>query len=328
MVHKLNTSINYIYRAGYTKKLMKRFWWLILVAVFTSGLFIPFTKEVEQNVKEDVFSVTRLTTNAPQIAKWYLPFKDEKSLKISTTEIIGGNRKLVISLKSPTTTVLTAYYNNTKKTFLLEVFPDSANSPQTSTLLSYNTTLLKQIIGDGILVNEARQSFARLKEHLENAELRYGFEIKQEKVTDTAFLVMNKLSGSANLQQVVDSMFSALLQFSSINKGGFTGRRIFYKQQVKGREYLLSAGIGISRIFPNKPNNEIEYQAMPYQKNLLVTVYTGPYAGITKAYAALNDFAADHNLISMAIPFEQWEEGPITVGDSDLVRLKVYLPVY
>jgi len=47
-----------------------------------------------------------------------------------------------------------------------------------------------------------------------------------------------------------------------------------------------------------------------------------------KAYKALEEYKKDHNLVSMAIPFQKFMGDGYDFDDNQIVQLKVYYPVF
>jgi len=67
---------------------------------------------------------------------------------------------------------------------------------------------------------------------------------------------------------------------------------------------------------------------MPVGKNLLEASYQGPFGEAHKAYRALESFKTDHNLSSMAIPFQKFLSDGYDFADDQTVQLKVYYPIF
>ena len=306
---------------------MRKYWWLLFL-MLVAAVFIPFTVEKKIRIADTQTNVAKQTTTSENISKWYEPFNSMQKAEISADKISGNGEEVQIKIKDPVSTVLTAVNNGKQKIFLYEVLSVPDKRGEADVLLSYNSNLYKKISGEDATVKNAVKSLDNLKAFIEVPEIRYGYKIEHTLVVDTTFLVMSGKATPENFQAEVNKTYEALVNFSGRNNGGFTGVRIFNKNKNADGNINFSCAIGITKVFPVQPAPTISFERMPYQKNLLKADYTGPYKDVDKVHKALTNFAEDNNLTTMAIAFEKWTDGPVTVGDEDLVRISVFLPVY
>lgn len=307
---------------------MKKYGLALLLAIIVAILFIPFTVEKTVSVKDTQANIAAQTTKPDRIARWYVPFNTAADTVLTSNSIAAGNSGLNISLKDPVSTILEPYNSNSKKKMLLEIFTDAQKPGETLAMLSYNSNLFRKITGQPELIQEAEKSLENLKNFIEDPQLRYGYKIGHTLVTDTTFFVKSGTAAPQELQDAVNKTYEELLNFSEQRGGGYNGVRIFNKRLNAEGLYEFSCAISVTGNFSGKPAPPIQLERMPYQKNLLMAEYTGPYKDVDKAYQALKEYAEDNKLTVMAIPFEKWTDGPVTVGGDDLVRLQVFLPVF
>ena len=307
---------------------MRKYWWLIIPVLLIAAGFIPFTVEKKIRIADTLNTVAKQTTVPANIAKWFEPFNNLPKPSIAADNISGNGEVLRIKIKDPVSIVLTYEKSGAEKLFLLEVLSVAEKRGVADVLLSYNSNFLKKITGESEMVKNAEKSLDYLKSYIEIPEIRYGYKIEHTLVVDTTFLVMSGHAAPENFQTQVSKTYEVLEHFAEKNNGGFNGVRIFNKKRNADGNIDFSCAIAVTKSFPLQPAAGISYEKMPYQKNLLKADFTGPYKEVEKVHKALTNYAEDNNLTTMAIAFEKWTDGSVTVGDEDLVRVSVFLPVF
>src|SRR5687768_7218377 len=140
---------------------------LIVVALFAYASLVPRIYRAQVEVPYPLMKVYEQITLPANISKWYYPFstlgvtgatyEDTALLKISS-----GEYSLQLN---PTTTAGASYTtskNNRKKNFLFTVIPDSSQTGS-KVVLTYKSTLLRNLLGKNELDNNAKKSLEDLK---------------------------------------------------------------------------------------------------------------------------------------------------------------------
>jgi effector-binding domain-containing protein len=217
--------------------------------------------------------------------------------------------------------------NNRHKEFLFTIRPDTIQMGKTWVVLSYRNTVFKEWFGKGELVKNAIQSLGNLKDYMEDPQQLYGYDIRIVNVTDTAFLFKSVTVPVGQKREATRNLFEELINFAEKKKAGYTGVRIFYSQK-SGDEITLFASIGVSTSVAIDSTESFEYKLMPFGKRLLEATYQGPYGEVGKVYNALATFKTDHNLTSMAIPFQKFLNNGYDFSDEQIVQMKIYYPIF
>jgi hypothetical protein len=135
------------------------------------------------------------------------------------------------------------------------------------------------------------------------------------------------VSARNNEARSTAKLYDELISYADKRHAGYNGVRIFYSQPVSKDSIELFAGIGVTVYTPTKPDDDIQYKMMPYGKKLLALEYEGTYGNSRKMFDILEQFKRDHNMVSMAIPFQKFLTNGYGFSDSQIVRTRVCYPV-
>jgi effector-binding domain-containing protein len=171
------------------------------------------------------------------------------------------------------------------------------------------------------------ENLETLKDYMTDTRRFYGFEIQEITVQDTAFLFKRETVPLAEKQVAMKRIFEFLINYANQQNAGYNGTRIFYTLQ-SANEITLFASIGVTNMIEPSAASGIEYKRMPLGKNLIAASYQGPFGQSEKAFRALEMFKKDHNLSSMAIPFQKFMSDGYDFSDDQVVQLKIYYPVF
>lgn len=284
---------------------------------------IPFSM---QKIYEQV-------TYPANIIKWYMPFAridtTQAKINITTKRIEANSDFLEITSQSIAGAGIITGNNKSRKVFLLTIIPDIADKMKCDVRLSYNTTFFNKLFGNGsTLEKDALKSLENLKAYMEDTKKLYGFQIERETVVDTAFVFSRRTVPVKERQSATKKLFEDLISYAEKNNLGYTGTRIFYSMKNSNGTITLYASAGISKSFENKIGNLYEYKAMPAGKNLLVAQYQGTFAGVYKAYIALDQYRTDYLFTTMAIPYQKFMNDGYDFADDQVVQMKVYCPIF
>lgn len=293
------------------------------------GFFLPVTVTKKIEVPYNMFRCGEQINNPDALKRWYLPFTSTGIITNSggKNKIQAGDYSLTLSSISMYSAVLEASYKKKKQLFSFTALIDSSDATITEITLSYSTTLFRKWFAKTKLEKTAEKSLENLKDFMTDTRRFYGFDIQRVTVEDTAFLFMRKTVPLAQRREATRKIYETLMAYAKNKKAGYNGVRIYYTQK-SGNDITIFASIGVSNAVLTGPGEEVQYKKMPYGKNLLMASYQGPFSGSEKAFNALEAFKKDHNLSSMAIPFQKFMSDGYDFSDDQLVQLKVYYPIF
>ncbi|MBM3417002.1 MAG: hypothetical protein FJY20_11305 [Bacteroidetes bacterium] len=312
---------------------MKRIYWIagILLGglLFWGVFFFPVAVSKKVEVPYSMFRCGEQLNNPEAWKRWYFPFTGEETITTSKdkNKIQTRDYSLAVSAITMYSAVLEAGYKKKKKFFSFAALTDTSDVTVSDITLSYSTTLFRKWFAKTKLEKNAEKSLENLKDYMTDTRRFYGFEIQRVTVEDTAFLFMRKVVPLTERREATRKIYEKLIAYAENKKAGYNGTRIYYTLK-SGNEITIFASIGVTNPGQTKPGEEVQYKRMPYGKNLLVTIYQGPFSGSEKAFKALEAFKKDHNLSSMAIPFQKFMSDGYDFADDQAVQLKVYYPVF
>ena len=305
---------------------------IVLVGIIVYATTITRVYDYAVTVPFSMLKTGEQLNTPSNVVKWYQPFSSNDSLKSSYIKT-GGEIKLddeSIQILKPGALGVTikASKGDVSKDFLFVVSEDSAQVGSSRVYLLYESTLFGHLIDKGDLKKKARESLENLKVYMEDTKQFYGIQIEQTTVTDTAFLFMSETVPKAEKREATKKIYEKLIAYANEMGAGYTGTRIFYSTPYGTDKVMLFASIGVNKWIETPANHPIENKRMPFGKNLLVALYHGPYGEVSKAYTALENYKADHQLTSMAIPYQQFISEGFDFADDQIVQMKVYYPIF
>ena len=305
---------------------------LALILLVAAGIFIFFvprtyTKKVQ--VPYTMLKTGEQLYSLNSVVKWFRPFTEADISRQNKSPIVqSGDYKLEITNPTSVSAVIEAGFKNNKKEFLYAATPDSGSMDASVVKLVYKSTLFNHWMDKGGLEKKAAEGLAELKNYMEDTRRFYGYEIEQITVTDTLFVFSSVTVPVADKRAATKKLFDQLIEYAGQKKMDYTGVRIFYFTPYGTDRIMLFASIGVNNAVPLQPGEPFQYKRMPYGKNLLAATYQGPYAEVTKVYAAMENFKQDHKLSSMAIPFQKFLSDGYDFADDQVVQMKVYYPIF
>lgn len=314
---------------------MKKIYWLLVIlisGIVVWGLFFyPVRIEKSVQVPYSMFKTGEQLNNAKNLVNWYAPFNINDTAGISSTKgnqvIVSGKHSVEISNITMYSAAITARHNDRKRVFSFSALSDSSASLASLIRLEYNSTLFRKWFRKTELEKNAEKSLENLKDYMTDTRRFYGFEIQIVPVEDTTFLFSRVTVPIPERKEATKKVFEKLIAFAEKNNAGYNGTRIYYSQKSSS-DITIFASIGVTNIIEIPAGSDIEYKRMPYQKNLLMATYQGPFRESYRAFSALENFKADHSMTSMAIPFQKFLSDGYEFDDDQVVQLKVYYPVF
>ncbi len=304
---------------------------LLLIALLAYVLLVQQSFDKKIRVPYTMFKISEQFNEPGRLVKWFVPFteSDVPVAKDSSSGLTIRHNEYSVQIipENMFTTTLKSGDGKNFKEFVFSADPDTATSKETTVTLSYSNSLFNEWFNKGELVRNARQSLDNLKDYMEDPKRLYGYDIQVTTVADTAFLFISETVPLARKREATRSLFERLIDYAEKKNAGYTGVRILYSQQ-SGNELTLYASIGVSNKIYIDPTEAFQYKLMPFGKKLLEANFQGPYGEVGKVYKALETFKSDHNLITMAIPFQKFMNEGYDFSDSQLVQMKVYYPIF
>lgn len=287
---------------------------LLLVAASWLLFFYTVTGQFTIAINHKVLKTSEQFSSVDKVKNWYR-FPE------------GSQDSIALREQTPVQLLMDIINPGSKNTFRFTINGDTADIYRSLVTLQYPTTLFNKLTGETAPVKLARKNLAGLKEYMEDTRRFYGYEMQLVKVEDTAFLFRTVVVPAAEKRAGTRKVFDELIGFAATADAGYNGVRICY--YVPGDEEVrIFAGVGVTRMVDPPLSTGIEYKRMPYGKNLLVASYQGTLEDVTKVYRAMEQFKNDHNMTSMAIPFQKILSDGYDFSDDQVVQLKVYFPVF
>jgi len=192
--------------------------------------------------------------------------------------------------------------------------------------IRFSTTILRLLYDESknLATSELNPILNSLRKYLENTEAYYGFPIQFRPVTDTLVITTMSEASAVVVPDTLHNMFSRLYDFTAENSLRITDSPIAYIQRTENTRRKLMAGLPVTKEATVKPG--LEYQRMP-QGRMLTIDFNGDYRSIQKAYTAADRYITDHNLKTVALPYERYYTKPVDSEDSSRMKIRIYIPV-
>ena len=303
---------------------------LLIGAAAWFVFFRPITVIREVTVPYSIWRVGEQVNNLGSIRKWFSPFAGEQNIASADTsagKLQSGEYALSLENRSVFNSVIRISRNKKSALFAYSALSDSGAVRDSRIQLLYHSTLARKWFGETELIRLAIQNLDNLRDYMTDTKRFYGYEIQEMKVEDTAFLFSRITVPVTEKRMGMVQLFSKLIAFAEKNNAGYNGTRIFYSM-LSGKDITLFAGIGVTNAVQTAAVSDVEYKRMPYGKNLLVTSYQGAFGESKKAFEAMELFKTDHQLSSMAIPYQKFLSDGYDFADDQVVQLKIFYPVF
>ena len=316
---------------------MRKYRWLLISLPVLLGLatwilfFKPVTVKKVVEVPYNLWRTGEQVNNLRTICKWFTPFSADAGLSFPDTgqskTIQTGDYSLTLEEQSVFNAILRIQQQNQSARVAYSVIADSGDVKSSRVELLYKTSLATKIFGGNKLFQLAENNLEMLKEYMTDTKRFYGYEIQEIKVEDTSFLFSRVTVPIADKRKAMVGLYDKLIRYATEKAAGYNGTRIFYSM-ISGDEITLFAGIGVTNAVETPVGGDIDYKKMPYGKNMLVTSYQGPFGQSRKAFEAMELFKSDHQLSSMAIPYQKFLSEGYDFAEDQVVQLKIFYPVF
>jgi effector-binding domain-containing protein len=310
---------------------MNRIVIVVAVIALLAVLGFTLTRQTEETkiVKVDLPALKAMEyfSDTANMNKWMVPFTINPAPFANDKMVNGADTLSVLKLAL---LKLDFKRSNPKESFnfSVSVVPDKDSAYQSYFVLTFNSTKWRSMFGSNQFAKDAEASLDSLKSYLNDPDKLYGYKIKRELVEDTSFLFASKKIHRRNFAAESKALYDMLIEEAEKRNAGYNGVRIFHFTDGGDSTRTIYASIGITKRLELKDGEKVSYKLMPYQKNLLVLDFEGPYSDIPKAYAALEKYRIDFRHVTMAIPFHKYLDSGYGFPESQKVKMKVCYPVF
>ncbi len=293
------------------------------------GFVVTRQTEETKIVKVDLPALKAMEyfSDTTNMNKWMVPFTENPTLFKNDKMVTGSDTLSLVKLS-----LLKVDFNRSTPgesfDFSVSVIPDKDSSFQSYFVLNYNTTKWSSMFGNNQFAKDAEASLDSLRTYLTNPDKLYGYKITRELVVDTSFLFASKKIHRKDFAAETKALYEMLIAEAEKRNAGYNGVRILHFKDSPDSIRTIYASIGITKRLETKDGEKVSYKLMPYQKNLLVLAFEGPYSEISNAYATLEKYRNDNQYTSMAIPFHKYLDSGYGFPESKWVKMKVCYPVF
>jgi effector-binding domain-containing protein len=310
---------------------MNRIVIVVAVTALLAVLGFAVTRQTEKTkiVKVDLPALKAMEyfSDTANMNKWMVPFTANPAAFKNDRMVNGSDTLSLVKLS-----LLKADFKRSipgeSFDFSVSVVPDKDSAHQSYFVLNYNTTKRNSMFGSNQSAKDAEVSLDSLKTYLNNPEKLYGYTIRKELVEDTSFLFASKKIHRRDFATESKALYDMLIEEAKKRDAGYNGVRICHFTDGSDSTRTIYASIGITKRLEIKDGEKVSYKLMPYQKNLLVLDFEGPYSELPKAYTALEKYRADYRFVTMAIPFHKYLDSGYGFSETQRVKMKVCYPVF
>ena len=200
---------------------------LLIIAIVGFTVTNVFTKTIKINAN---FTKVIDEINKPQIIqKWFSPFVglDSSAVQLNDTLITtSSNGVLEIKQQSYVDYLYKYNLNNYNKKVLLSANADTSVN-HTIVTFKYDATLFDELFSYSKGKKLINESVSNLQKLNTDTKLLYGYEIKEETVTDTTFIFSKLIVAADNVTNGLQILFEKIDKFSASINAQKTEARIF-----------------------------------------------------------------------------------------------------
>jgi effector-binding domain-containing protein len=302
---------------------------LILALVGIVSIAIAFVPATEKDYIVITAPLNNTLGAIQQIGnwkKWHPELAGSKdSVLIKDKTLTFGNHKIEV-LTITAFGILVKESNDQRQT-LYSLLVQPGEDPNVSVVeIRFSTTVLRLLFDElkNVATSTLNPTLNALRKYLENTESYYGFPIQLRTVTDTLVITTSTEAASVKVTDSLAIMFNRLHAFTNENKLPITDSPIAYIERTGRPTKKLMAGLPVTRQVQATPG--LEFQRMP-EGRMLTVDFNGSYNEIQKAYMAADRYVTDHNLKTVALPYERYYTKAISSEDSNRMKIRIYIPI-
>ena len=300
---------------------------LIALIVLTGCIyfFIPATIVVDKSIKVDnnLRSAYRCFSESRNWPRWWPEKTNENGLQLD------GNTFIV---KYSTTSSVFVDINSSSLIVpsSLTFIPEEKNTTKLNWSTSINTgnNPIKRLQAYFAVKKMATQIETLLKKMSSfgssTANL-YGLDIRRELVKDSALVSILASSVGFPTNQKIYSLANQLSEYVQSQQASVTGSPMLNLLTKDNIHYQVKVALPTSR--PLLSKGKIEYRWMLPNGNILTADAKGGQKSIDSAFAIVENYVQDHQLMAPAIPFYSFITNRLTEKDSTKWITRIYYPV-
>lgn len=307
---------------------MKRFLLIVLViiiAVFTTGFFLPKEKTVTQTLNATIpfDGISRAIVNKNQWQNWW----PGKVLNDSTVSYEGTDITINLLL-------LNGFKASVKDGSNL-VFIDfqSAATYNAETALTLTSTIslssnpfLKvfQYLSAGSSLKKWENLLQILKANFSDIRKIYGFDIQSGKVPNSSYISAQQNYDHAPTNEELYRLIDEVKKYIASEKGKVMNDPILNIVKESDKAYSAMVAVATDRDLPGKGRFMLKQMMLG---NLVVAKVTGGPATIEKCRQAVQFYVNDYRKVSPAIAFERLISNRLTTDSTQWITTINY-PVF
>lgn len=301
---------------------------IVAVLAFASiALFRTAEQTSVVEMKLPALKAMEYFSDTTRMNQWMVPFAGSDA-SFNNSRMVKGSDTLTLLKLSAFDVAFRRSNPAGNFDFNISVVPDKDSVNESYFVLHYNTQKWKSLFRSNRLAEDAKASLDSLKGYLGNPDKLYGYHIQGALVEDTSFLFASKKIQRSRFAEETKALYEMLIDEAGKRNAGYNGVRIFHFQDGPDSTRTIYAGIGVTKRVDTKDGDKVSYKMMPYQLNLLVVDFYGPYHEVPNIYNALEKYRVDNRYVSMAIPFHKYMDTGYGFAENKLVRLRVCYPVF
>lgn len=303
---------------------------VLLVAI--AGILLYPTSEVTTiSIPLPIERALGMISEADNVTKWYRPFTEAGTIKNAAPgkpwTLQSGSYNLALVSFNTYMATLSLSGDEQKLAAVYRAAPDSNYIDQTKISLAYKKNYWGNFNGRNKLIALAEENLKSLEGFANNTLRLYGYDIRQKTITDSSYLFTQQQTSVSNLSLTVQSLYKQLAAFAEAKNVAADGPKIVNIRPVSKDSVVVSVGLSIPQYLYTAPGAAISYRTMPFGKKLLETTFKGRYTDLPNAFQALDQYARDHRLTNMAIPYGRFPDAKTDYANGDIIDMLVYFPV-
>jgi hypothetical protein len=153
----------------------------------------------------------------------------------------------------------------------------------------------------------------------------YEMDIRRESVSDTSLVFTFDSTSSYPSNEKIYSMIGELREYIKSHSAIATDSPMLNIYSSDGLHYLTKVAIPTNKILPSSA--KIFYKWMLPHGNILVADVTGDRKKTDTAFATIENYVHDYNLVAPAIPFFKLISNRLQEKDSSKWKTRIYYPV-
>jgi len=314
-----------------SKKLLNMKKWVVILVIglilSLPYIFIPSIIRVQQSVivTNNLRGFHRSLSEHKNWIKWWpgSVADNEKTL------LLNGNPYRITDF-TPSTVDVDVEISSVSNRATLLFIPLGSDSIKLEWDMSISTTSnplkrLQLYFASSTIANDIHAVLTSIQSYYANTERTYGLDIRRESVKDSSLVFTLDSSKGYPSTEKIYSMIDQLSKYIDSHSAIATDAPMLNVYTVDKINYVIKAAVPTSKILPS--NGKINYRWMLPHGNILVAEVRGDRAKVDSAFNIMENYIADYDLASPAIPYYSLITNRLKEKDSTRWITKIYYPV-